>query len=391
MTIRRVRGSGAIYQDQRGYWTVAVPLPPRDGKRRRAVWRFRDRVEAETYLRDIERSRAVADAPAPVRFTLDCGRPTVGDWFEYWLAECVYPHLRPRTADGYRSAVHTHILPGLNAARPLHVIRASDIRNMQRQVGVGRSATTVRNVHVIAARAFDAAVREEVITRNPVRLIERPRPARPHLDVPTTAEVKHLLDALTHRPDGLRWMTYILTGARRGEVVGLEVDRVSTHIDISWQLQTLRREEGGRPIAPPDFEYRHLYGGLFLTRPKSRAGWRVVPLIRPILGMMEQHLAAMDPNPWGLVFTRNGRPIDPNLESRLWKSVQRDLLGTDRHVRLHDLRHAAVDLLYDADVPEDLIIELVGHSTRAMSRSYKSPAHRERLSRAMASVDAFLA
>ncbi|WP_311416526.1 tyrosine-type recombinase/integrase [Microbacterium sp. ISL-103] len=233
-------------------------------------------------------------------------------------------------------------------------------------------------------------MREEVITRNPVRLVEQPRPARPHLDVPTTAEVKHLLDALTRRPDGLRWMTYILTGARRGEVVGLEIDRVGTHIDISWQLQTLRREKSGRPIAPPDFEYRHLYGGLFLTRPKSKAGWRVVPLIRPILGMMEQHLAAMDPNPWGLVFTRHGRPIDPNLESRLWKSVRRDLLGTDRHVRLHDLRHAAVDLLYDADVPEDLIMELVGHSTRAMSRSYKSPAHRERLSRAMANVDAFL-
>lgn len=174
-------------------------------------------------------------------------------------------------------------------------------------------------------------------------------------------------------------MTYLLTGARRGEVVGLETDRVTAHIDISWQMQTLRRGESGRPIAPPDFDYRHLYGGFFLTRPKSKAGWRTVPLISPLRELMEHHLETMVPNQWGLVFTRKGRPIDPNMETRLWPEVQRELLGEDRHVRLHDLRHAAVDLLYAADVPEELIVELVGHSTRAMARSYKSPSQLGRL------------
>ncbi|WP_292905696.1 tyrosine-type recombinase/integrase [Microbacterium sp.] len=183
----------------------------------------------------------------------------------------------------------------------------------------------------------------------------------------------------------------MLTGARRGEVVGLEADRVGTHIDISWQMQTLRRGESGRPIAPPDFDYRHLYGGFFLTRPKSKAGWRIVPLISPLREMMEHHLATMEQNPWNLVFTRKGRPIDPNMETRLWPEVQRELLGADRHVRLHDLRHAAVDLLYASDIPEELIVELVGHSTRAMTRSYKSPAHIDRLSTAMGRVESLLA
>jgi integrase len=154
---------------------------------------------------------------------------TVGEWFEYWLAECVYPQLRPRTADGYRSAVMTHIVPALGAATPLVAIRAADIRRMHRTVRQDRSPTTVRNVHTIAARAFDVAMREEEITRNPVRLVEQPRAARPHLDVPTTAEVKHLLVALRTRPDGLKWMTYILTGARRGEIVGRPGRHASRH------------------------------------------------------------------------------------------------------------------------------------------------------------------
>src|SRR5690606_18396272 len=136
-----------------------------------------------------------------------------------------------------------------------------------------------------------------------------PRPARPRLDVPSTSEVLHLIEAFKTRPDGLKWMTYLLTGARRGEVVGLEVDRVGSYLDISWQLQTLRRGPTGRPIAPPDFEYRRLYGGFFLSRPKSKAGRRLVPAIKPLRELMEQHLATMEPNEWGLVFTREGCPV----------------------------------------------------------------------------------
>lgn len=390
MGTRRARGTGTLFRDGRGYWTVALPLPPLGGKRRRTVKRFLKRGDALAFLHQFERSRFGTDLGPASEHPSGEGLTTVGEWFDYWLYECVYPQLRPRTADGYRSAVVTHIVPHLGASTPLVEVRAADIRRLQHAVRQDRSPTTVRNVHTIAARAFDAAVREEEIQRNPVRLVEQPRPARPQLDVPNITEVKHLLAALSTRPDGLKWMTYILTGARRGEVVGLETDRVDTHLDISWQMQTLRRGETGKPIAPPDFDYRHLYGGFFLTRPKSKAGWRTVPLISPLREMMDHHLATMEPNEWGLVFTRKGRPIDPNMETRLWPAVQRELLGEDRHVRLHDLRHAAVDLLYAADVPEALIVELVGHSTRAMTRSYKSPAHRDRLARAMRSVEDLL-
>lgn len=391
MTPRRRKGTGSIFRDSRGYWTVSTPLPAEGGKRQRRVRRFKDRAAALTCLRDFERAINGTDLLDASGYAVGLGLTTVEEWFEYWLVECVYPHLRPRTADGYRSAVRALIVPALGAGRPLASVRAADIRRMHSLVGEGRSSTTVRNAHAIAARAFDAAVREEEIMRNPVCLVEPPRPARPRLDVPSVAEVRHLLGALKGRPDGVRWMTYILTGARRGEVVGLEIDRVGTHMEISWQLQTLRRGATGRPIAPPDFEYRHLYGGFFLTRPKSKAGWRTVPLVHPLREMMEHHLAVMDPNPWGLVFTRGGRPIDPDMESRLWGTVQRELLGEDRRVRLHDLRHAAVDLLYTAGVPEEIIVELVGHSTRGMTRSYKSPAHRDNLARAMTRVEGLLA
>lgn len=389
MAKRRARGTGSLFRDKNGYWTAALPLPSEGGKRRRKMYRSKSRDVVLARLQEFEQSRGGTDLPHLTAYPTGDGT-TVSEWFDYWLAECVYPQLRPKTADGYRSIVMNRIVPALGERTPLVAVRPADIRRMQRLIRADCSATTVRNAHAVAARAFDVAVREEEILRNPVRLVEQPRPARPRLDVPNTQDVRRLIGAFRERPDGLKWMTYLLTGARRGEVVGLELDRVGAYIDISWQMQCLRRGAHGRPIAPPDFEYRHLYGGFFLTRPKSKAGWRTVPLISPLREMMQEHIATMDTNPWGLVFTNKGRPIDPNMETRAWRQVQREVLGPDRFVRLHDLRHAAVDLLYAADIPEHLIVELVGHSTRAMTRAYKSPAHLDRLSRAMTGVEGVL-
>ncbi|WP_159576116.1 tyrosine-type recombinase/integrase [Microbacterium sp. 8M] len=387
---RRARGSGSVYLDQRGYWTVVIPLPSIDGKRRRKVYRSRSREKVMVQLRAFEDARRGTDLPQTNVYPNGSGT-TVETWFEYWLTECVYPQLRPKTAEGYRSIVKNRIVPALGASTPISSVRASDIRRMHHLIRESCSSTTALNAHAVAARAFEVAVREDEIERNPVRLVDPPRRNYTPLDVPSTTEVRELLRMLQSHPDGLRWTTFILTGARRGEVLGLETDRVSeSHIDISWQLQRLKRGPSGRPIAPPDFQYRHLYGGYYFTRPKTKAGWRVVPLIQPLSSMMRAHLAEMEPNKWGLVFTRKARPIDPDSQTKAWREISRAHFGPGRHVRLHDLRHATVDLLYAADVPEDVIIELVGHTTRAMTRSYKSPAKLDRLSTAMSRVEGLL-
>jgi len=52
-------------------------------------------------------------------------------------------------------------------------------------------------------------------------------------------------------------------------------------------------------------------------------------------------------------------------------------------VRLHDARHFTVDLLYAAGVPEVVAMELIGHSSIAMTRRYRSGASQETLRRAM--------
>ena len=200
----------------------------------------------------------------------------------------------------------------------------------------------------------------------------------------------------------------------------MELDRISDHFELAWQLQRISWVHGcgdrsgtdktGRAIfrcgrsrpgdcperrldAPPDWEHRHLTGSLYLTRPKSRAGWRVIPLVDPLRSIVERRIehAAAEPNPHGLLWTAepkqsrathevqplDGMPIDPSKDNSAWHAVLER--ATVPQVRLHDARHTAVTLLSAAGVPLEVIQDIVGQSTVAVTLGY-----RHRLSAPMA-------
>lgn len=405
MSPRARQGDGARYKEKSsGLWAVAIELPPvrwnADGKpvRNRKVQRFKSRAEADKALRELrEQKRQMGTLPTVGQ--------TVEGWFTKWLNVHVIPNERPRTADTYRMYVTAYIIPALGASTRLAKLTPDSIRNIEAFITArGLSRSTARNAYHYAAHALDDAMRDGLLLSNPARRVEAPRRRKPDLDVFTVDDAIKLLNHLTLEEGGALWAAYLLTGARRGEIAGLEFDRVGDHLDLSWQLQRLvyvhgcggtcgRKRAGNCPDRrmdmPEDYEARQVSGGLYLTRPKSQAGWRIIPLVEPLRTILFRHMAVAVENPWGLLFAGlHGRygtviPPDPDRFTNDWPRLRDEVFGPGRRVRLHDVRHTTVDLLYAANVPEDVISSIVGHSNRSMTRAYKSRTDLARLQDAM--------
>jgi len=393
---RRPKGEGGIYQRADGLWCAAVQLPESaDGKRRRKVVARKDKAEVIKELRRLKDELARHG-------NLATSSITVAAWMNRWLDEIAPVKIRPKTLAGYRTVVNGYILPVLGRKR-LEKLTAQDVRALHtaiqttpkdpalrglKEVPEGTemlSSTYALLAHNVLATALKVALREGLVTTNVCDLVDRPRKRKAEqgaleLDE-AIAFLKHLATHLDGQDEQAKmnaamWATALLTGARRGEILGIEKDRVGEVLDLSWQLQRITDISK----APADWEHRHLRSTLYLTRPKSSAGWRIIPLVEPLRSILHAHIKGRED---GLIFTRNDLPWDPDGATEEWsKALKAAGIAAD-DVSLHGARHGAVDILLEAGVHEAVVSEIVGHSNRATTRAYKSKGNTRQLTDAM--------
>lgn len=391
----RGKGEGAVYKRASdGMWCTSIELPSGlDGKRRRKVICRKAKNEVVDELRKAKAELAKSG-------DLPTGRILLSQWADYWLDKIAPKDIKPRTLAGYRTVVDGYIVPILGK-KHLSKITAQDVRRLQdviestpkdpalrdgRELPAGTvmlSSTYARLAHNALSVMLNAAMADDKVSANACDLVARPKPRKAEQSALTLQQCVDLLAYLSTRDDRALWATYLLTGARRGEIIGLEWDRVTDVLDLSWQLQRIT----DITKAPADFEYRQVKSTLYLTRPKSKSGWRVIPLVEPLKSILQLH--AQDPHPDGLVFHEDGRPWDPDRVTKAWKQLMVDA-GLPADVVLHGARHTTVDLLYAAKVPEDIIQAIVGHSNRQMTRGYQTRTDAVRLSDGMRSLSDYL-
>lgn len=378
-------------------WESRIELPPIDGKRRRLVKRSKnDRAGLEDYhVEKLRELKKYGDLPT--------SSPTLEKYLNAWLVEKA-KHRAPNTMTNYRSQVKAHIIPALGRKR-INTLTPKDVKDLHKAVrAAGGNSTYQLNAHRVLSTALSDAVEDGLLTSNVAKRVKAPARAKTKLHALTLTESIHLLEHIAHERDGARWAIALLTGARRGEVIGLETDRVGNVLDLSWQLQRIKFDHGCKgdcglkragacpkrvmTDVPDDYEYRHVKGGLYLTRPKSEDSWRIIPLVEPLRSILARY---MSENPSdGLVFTRpDGSPHDPKDDTAEWRKVL-ERAGIDKDVRLHDLRHTAVALLRAAGVEWDVVRLILGHATIAQSMAYlpAAEANDPRLHAAMEAVSA---
>lgn len=379
----RGKGEGSIYKRASdGLWCVRIELP-RDpsGKRRQKVICRKDKKAAMAELRKVQQELSkLGDLPT--------SGLTLEKWLRRWIDDIAPQEIRPKSYASYKSTVDGWLIPLLGRHK-VDSLNADHVRDMFKTImstpkspklrgsndlpddTVMVGADTAIKAHAVLSSALKTAMREGKATRNVCEMVDPPRKAKVTQGALTLDQAIDLLAYLTGRPDCALWSTYLLTGARRGEILGLEADRVTDTLDLSWQLQRIT----DITTAPADYEYRHLQGTLYLTRPKSKAGHRILPLVGPLRDILGLHMQGRGES---LVFTRDGRPWDPDGATEAWAKLLKDA-GLPSDIVLHGARHTAVDLMDAAGVPWDDIKDIVGHSTRQMSQAYRSSANMKRL------------
>lgn len=375
MTKRRAYGQGSIYRRASdGRWLGTIEHGyTRTGTRRRVTVSGKTEADVKAKLKAKAREMARGEETA--------GRTTVKAWSTVWL-EMAERTTRPATHTTDRAAVRWVV--ATIGHRRLDQLTPADVRAVRTALTTtGKSTSTALRYHGTLMRMLKAARDEGHDV--PARALGVRPPAKAATDRQAIAlpDVLAMLSVAADLPHGSRWVAAFLQGMRQGECLGLTWDQVDLDAEtltVSWQLQPLPyadkadRSAGFR--VPDGYEARQLDRRMHLVRPKSRAGWRVIPLAIPTVAEALRTWAAVGPvSPHGLVWPAlSGAPASAEDDREEWGALQ-DTVGvrhpSGRRYYGHEARNSSATMLMDLGVPESVRIAIMGHSSIASTRGYE--------------------
>lgn len=301
-------------------------------------------------------------------------------WGEWWPVRSV--ELTEGTRTTYESIVRNHVLPRFGDM-PLRDIKVSHVVAARNEMdAVGSRATTDKAIVSVLGAALAAAAADELITSNPVPQMPRRRGLRGS----TQRESKLLsvdeVIALSRAIDPW-YSTMILfqaeTGLRIGELAALRV------MDLDLPAGKVRVEHSmpkkGRKPGPP----------------KTDAGYRVVPLIRPVTAArLAAEIKERGLTPFDYVFGgRRGAPLDQDTfrERKFRPAVIKAGLG-DRRFRGHGvsphwLRHTAITTMVRMGLAPMEVAAIAGHRDSRISESIYTHLNTADLSHARVAIDRY--
>jgi integrase len=345
---------GHITQRSEGSWTIQVSGGFNDaGKRVRLTRTVRgSRRDAERALTKLQREADTGTAVADGR------TPFASYLVDRWLPH-VETRVRPKTWQRYEGAVRLHVVPRIGRVkmanlRPHHIQDVLDAMTAD-----GCSAASVHKVYRIVSSSLRDAIGWQILTTNPAAGVKPPKAERGELHVPTSEQVRTLLDAAADTAYELPLVLSATTGMRRGEVLGLRwaaVDLDAGELTVTATLQRVR-------------------GVTTFVAPKTERSRRKITLPPVTVDALRRHRKAQTERrlllgaAWrdlDLVVDRgDGEHMDPDTFSTGFRraAASAGLEGA----RLHDLRHAFATTLLRAGVNVKVVSEALGHERTAFT------------------------
>lgn len=335
-------------------WTIVIDIGrDKTGRRKRFKRAFRGtKKEAEKEL-----ARLLLEYESGIR--IDSTTMRLGPYLENWLAT-KKASLSPKTYVRYGNLIK--IINRYLGSMELEKVNALHLESFYRKVastpnekGKLPAPATVLYYHRVLSAALGDAADKRLIPYNPAQVATAPKQARPDVEYLTAEQAQHLLREARNTPYFALLATAIMTGLRRGELLGLrwqDVDFASGKIHVRQTLQ-------------------YVDGQIFFKQPKTAGSRRAVSIPPGLVKILKEHKKrqlerqlqmAGEYKDNGLVFCRqNGEPIFPDTPSS-WLPAFCEKIGLPR-IKFHSLRHTCASLLLKLGYPSKVIADLLGHSS----------------------------
>ncbi len=305
---------------------------------------FTRRVDAERFLTTVEGDKLRGTWTDPAS-----GKTTVAEWSRAWRATKV--DLRASSLARLDATLATQVLPEWGDT-PLQGITNAAVRAwVARMSADGLSASSVRKAYFALHQMLSAAVADRRIAFDPTMDVPLPPERQGEQRFLTADQVETLADAIESRFRALV-LVAAYGGLRFGELAALRRNRVDLLRGRVTVAETLVDLNGKLTFGPP----------------KTRKGYRTVPLPRRVIRELETHMSAyVGVEPDALVFTNTeGAPLRRAGFRRSWWQPAVRAAGLER-LCFHELRHTFVSLWVAAGANVKEVSVRAGHSSVAFT------------------------
>ncbi len=347
---------GHIRRRGKASWAVVLDLGRDANGMRRQKWH-----SVKGTRKDAERELGRLLNEINTGAYVEPARLTVAEYLEKWLGDYARPNVAPKTYERYAAIIRSQIVPEIGSTvlprlSPLHIqsMYSRALANGRKDGKGGLSPRSVIHMHRVLHKAFDQAVKWQLIARNPAQAVEPPRAERREMRALDERE----LAGLIHRVENTRLYIPVLlaitTGLRRGEILALRWRDIDLKTGSLTVIQSLEQTKNG----------------LRFKTPKTHRSRRSLALPELTVAALRTHRAKQAEQRLSIgplyedgdlvCASPDGRPWPPDSFSTAFASTVRR--SSFKHFRFHDLRHSHATQLLKAGVHPKVVSERLGHS-----------------------------
>jgi integrase len=268
-------------------------------------------------------------------------KTTFNEFADLWLKNHAEVNVKPATFRIYSDTVNKNFKPALDS------LKLTDITTVDLQTYIGDRLKSVSPSSVgievtIMKLMFKHAYRWGFLKQNPADFVDKPKAAKPEIDLLTPDEVTTLLEH-TKSHYRVAFLTDVMTGLRAGELWGLKWE------DVDWNSKQIHVK-------------RSLWKQQFQT-PKSKYSIRRIDIPDMLVRELKKWKLASPVSKDDVIFPspRGKRSEHINVHGEHFKPALRR--AGLRHVSFHSLRHTNASMRIQAGQNIKYISVQLGHAS----------------------------